>query len=105
MSICHSVKVKKVGEVSEYQSSSPDEVALITSLDEDFDLKLVSNKNDLITFKSFFSIEGLNKQYRILYTLQFSSETARMGQIVVDMETQEVMFVLKGSDQAVIPLL
>ena len=73
-------------------------MALITSLDSDFDLKLVSNKNELITFKSFFQIEGLNKQYKVLYTLPFTSETARMGQLVMDVETEEVIFVVKGSD-------
>jgi magnesium-transporting ATPase (P-type) len=64
MSVCHTVKpIKQKGMMNEslkYYSSSPDEVALIESLDNDFDLQLIDNKNNLISLKSSYAI-GLHK--------------------------------------------
>ena len=108
MSVCHTVKpIKQKGMMNEslkYYSSSPDEVALIESLDNDFDLQLIDNKNNLISLKSSYAI-GLHKQYKIIYSFPFSSEAARMGSLVIDTDVNEAFFVVKGSDASISPLL
>jgi magnesium-transporting ATPase (P-type) len=48
---------------------------------------------------------GLNKKYKVIYTFPFTSETARMGSLIIDTDVNEAFFVLKGSDTAVSPLL
>ena len=108
ISVCHGVKPVKVdtqnGEIIDFQGSSPDEVALIQSLSSSFDRTLEENKNNRMHIKSQFKY-GLNKKYQTLYTFPFSSETARMGSLILDLDTNEVTFIIKGSDSAILPFL
>ena len=77
-----------------YQASSPDEVALV-QWTERVGLALVYR--DLTSMK-LRDPNGNLLCYEILQIFPFSSETKRMGIIVRDVTTHEIMFILKGAD-------
>lgn len=77
-----------------YQASSPDEVALV-QWTEKVGLTLVHR--DLTTMKLRNPI-GNFMSFDILQIFPFSSETKRMGIIVRDTNTKEIVFLLKGAD-------
>jgi len=77
-----------------YQASSPDEVALVTWT-ESVGLTLV--KRDLNTMQ-LRAPNGTNLVYTILHIFPFTSESKRMGIILKDMQTGEIIFYLKGAD-------
>ncbi|XP_077542418.1 putative phospholipid-transporting ATPase IIA isoform X3 [Haemaphysalis longicornis] len=77
-----------------YQASSPDEVALVTWT-EDVGLELVYR--DLSTMK-LRTPNGSILHYTILQTFPFTSERKRMGIVVKDEGTGEILFFMKGAD-------
>lgn len=77
-----------------YQASSPDEVALV-QWTERIGLTLVHR--DLTTIK-LQTPNGSLMNYEILQVFPFSSETKRMGIIVRDSQTRDILFFLKGAD-------
>ncbi|KAK3086037.1 hypothetical protein FSP39_012460 [Pinctada imbricata] len=77
-----------------YQASSPDEVALV-SWTEDVGLTLV--KRDLTHMQLRTPTRNL-VGYHILQVFPFTSETKRMGIIVKDESTGEIIFYMKGAD-------
>lgn len=84
-----------------YQASSPDEIALVTWT-ENVGLTLI--KRDLNTIllrgpdESFF-------EYEILQVFPFTSETKRMGIIIRDKQTNDIVFYLKGADTVMQPIV
>ena len=77
-----------------YQASSPDEVALV-QWTEKVGLALVHR--DLTSMK-LQAPNGKTMRYDILQIFPFSSETKRMGIIVRDVKTRDIVFLLKGAD-------
>lgn len=77
-----------------YQASSPDEVALV-QWTEKVGLALVHR--DLTSMK-LRNPNATIMTFDILQIFPFSSETKRMGIIVRDVSTGEIMFLLKGAD-------
>lgn len=77
-----------------YQASSPDEVALVTWT-ESVGLTLV--KRDLNSMQ-LRAPNGTILEYTILHIFPFTSETKRMGIILKDQQSGEVIFYLKGAD-------
>ncbi|KAH0552697.1 probable phospholipid-transporting ATPase IIB isoform X1 [Cotesia glomerata] len=77
-----------------YQASSPDEVALVRWT-EDIGLTLFSRDRTSMQLKA---INGQILSFTILQVFPFTSETKRMGIIVKDLSTSEIMFYLKGAD-------
>jgi phospholipid-translocating ATPase len=77
-----------------YQASSPDEVALV-QWTEKVGLALVHR--DLTSMK-LQAPNGKTMRYDILQIFPFSSETKRMGIIVRDVKTRDIMFLMKGAD-------
>lgn len=77
-----------------YQASSPDEVALV-QWTERVGLALVHRD---LNYMKLRNPAGLIMNYEILQIFPFSSETKRMGIIVRDMTTKEIIFLLKGAD-------
>ncbi|XP_074605691.1 putative phospholipid-transporting ATPase IIA isoform X2 [Brevipalpus obovatus] len=84
-----------------YQASSPDEVALV-QWTEKVGLALV--QRDLTSMKLRNPL-GITMNYEILQIFPFSSETKRMGIIVRDMMTKEIIFFLKGADVVMSPII
>jgi phospholipid-translocating ATPase len=78
-----------------YQASSPDEVALV-AWTEQVGLTLVHRDLQSMTLQ-LNSTQHLF-HYQILQTFPFTSETKRMGIIIRDEQTNEIIFYLKGAD-------
>ncbi|CAF1330163.1 unnamed protein product [Adineta steineri] len=78
-----------------YQASSPDEIALV-EWTEHAGLALVHR--DLQTLTLELNSPRQLFHYKILQMFPFTSETKRMGIIVHDEQTDEIIFYLKGAD-------
>merc|ERR1712223_1693412 len=77
-----------------YQASSPDEVALVIWA-EQMGLTLIERTLTSMKLKTpLGEIVG----YTILQIFPFTSETKRMGIIVRDEKTDEIIFYMKGAD-------
>eukprot|EP00158_Paraphelidium_tribonemae_P008292 Partr_v1_DN28543_c0_g2_i7_m72678 putative ATPase class II type len=83
----------------QYQASSPDEVAIV-KWTELVGLILVSR--DMTSMKlKFLNTDSSNSMlldYDILHVFPFTSETKRMGIIVRERHTNELVFYMKGAD-------
>ncbi|XP_046386255.1 probable phospholipid-transporting ATPase IIB isoform X3 [Ischnura elegans] len=77
-----------------YQASSPDEVALV-KWTEEVGLALV--RRDLVSMH-LRTPTGAVLSYTILQIFPFTSETKRMGVIVKEEQSGEIVFYLKGAD-------
>jgi phospholipid-translocating ATPase len=77
-----------------YQASSPDEIALVTWT-ESVGLTLVKRDLNRIVLRT---AHNKNLVYTILQIFPFTSETKRMGIIIKDKQTNEIVFYLKGAD-------
>jgi phospholipid-translocating ATPase len=84
-----------------YQASSPDEVALV-QWTERVGVALVDRDISQIKLRN---PHGQIMKYDILQMFPFSSETRRMGIIVRDTQTNEILFLLKGADVIVSQLI
>lgn len=84
-----------------YQASSPDEVALV-QWTERVGVALVDRDISQIKLRN---PHGQIMKYDILQIFPFSSETKRMGIIVRDTQTNEILFLLKGADVVVSQLI
>jgi phospholipid-translocating ATPase len=81
-------------ETCTYQASSPDEVALV-KWTEEVGLALV--RRDL-TSMQLRTPAGVTHSYTIMQVFPFTSETKRMGIILKEEHTGEIVFYLKGAD-------
>ncbi|XP_011702092.1 PREDICTED: probable phospholipid-transporting ATPase IIB isoform X1 [Wasmannia auropunctata] len=77
-----------------YQASSPDEVALV-KWTEEMGLALVKRDLNSMQLKT---LNGQILNYTILQIFPFTSETKRMGIIVREESSSEIIFYLKGAD-------
>ncbi|GAB1863273.1 Phospholipid-transporting ATPase [Camponotus japonicus] len=77
-----------------YQASSPDEVALVKWTEE---IGLALIKRDLNSMQ-LKTLNGHILNYTILQIFPFTSETKRMGIIVKEESSSEIVFYLKGAD-------
>ncbi|XP_018567558.1 probable phospholipid-transporting ATPase IIB isoform X1 [Anoplophora glabripennis] len=77
-----------------YQASSPDEVALVQWTQ---DVGLTLSRRDLSSMQ-LRGPDGRLLNYAILQIFPFTSETKRMGIIIKDLHTGEILFYLKGAD-------
>ncbi len=78
-----------------YQASSPDEIALV-EWTEQVGLALVHHDLQSLTLQLNSPHELFH--YKILQMFPFTSETKRMGIIVLDEQTNEIILYLKGAD-------
>lgn len=94
LALCHNVTpVLEDDGTLTYQASSPDEVAIV---------KWCENVGMVLLYRDRESIkvqlEGQILVYDILHLFPFTSETKRMGIIVKDTQSGEIMFLEKGAD-------
>lgn len=82
------------GEPISYQASSPDEVALV-HWSEQVGLALIERT---LTSMKLKTPNGQIVSYTILQIFPFTSESKRMGIIVKDDKTNEILFYMKGAD-------
>jgi len=95
LALCHNVTpVVEDDGTSTYQAASPDEVALVRFA-EQAGLKLSSRTaNSMSLLNPLGDVEA----YDILNIFPFTSETKRMGIIVRNLQTREIIFYLKGAE-------
>ncbi len=81
----------------EYQASSPDEVALVNFCEE-LNMKLIFRTDKLIKISN---ANDCIESYEILANFPFSSETKRMGIIVKNLKSDQIIFYLKGAENVI----
>ncbi|KAG0437024.1 putative phospholipid-transporting ATPase IIB [Dictyocoela muelleri] len=101
LSLCHNASPIYNEGVRVYQSSSPDEVAIL-NWTETVGLTLYKRDLNCIVNKD---VMGNEHKYTILYTFPFTSENKRMGIIVKKDSTGDIFFFLKGADSVMMPLV
>lgn len=94
MALCNNVTPIYTDGKKNFQASSPDEVALVNKA-EDFGVKLKSRTQNKIIITNCMDVD---EEYKILANFPFSSERKRMGIIVQNTVTNEIVFYLKGAD-------
>ena len=80
--------------VKEFQASSPDEIALVKFAES---LGMILEEREEL-FVKIRDTNGHAHEYQILENFPFSSETKRMGIVVRNKETGQIMFYLKGAE-------
>lgn len=95
MAICHNVTpVTEEDGSKSYQASSPDEIALV-KFTENINLTLIFRTSEEIHLKT---PSGDIEKYDVLHIFPFTSESKRMGIIVQNCETRQIIFYLKGAE-------
>jgi len=94
LGICHNVTPVYENDIKEYQASSPDEVALVKFADS-LGIKLDSRTQNTMTI---INAADKKEEYEILANFPFSSETKRMGILVKHIESNRLIFYLKGAE-------
>lgn len=77
-----------------YQASSPDEVALV-KIAENMGMMLKSRSQSKITI---VDAAGNEDNFEIIANFPFSSDSKRMGIVTKHLETNRIIFYLKGAD-------
>ncbi|WFD43664.1 P-type phospholipid transporter [Malassezia psittaci] len=95
LALCHNVTpiIDEDGSVT-YQASSPDEVAIV-NWTESVGLKLIARDQRSIQLQT---LDHGSLWFEILEIFPFTSERKRMGIVVRDRSSGEVIFYLKGAD-------
>ena len=92
--LCHNVTPIVDNGVRTFQASSPDEIALV-QIAESLHMKLLNRDQNEISIEN---AAGVTEKYEILANFPFSSETKRMGIILRSLDTNRIVFYLKGAD-------
>ncbi|ODV59583.1 aminophospholipid-translocating P4-type ATPase DNF3, partial [Ascoidea rubescens DSM 1968] len=106
IALCHSCFPKKINNTKdniEYQSSSPDELALVTAA-RDMGFVVFDKVNNLITLQVYPN--GLHKnpvyeRYEILNTIEFNSVRKRMS-VIVKFPDDKICLLCKGADNVIL---
>ncbi|EJS44206.1 dnf3p [Saccharomyces arboricola H-6] len=114
LALCHSCLPKKKYNGSseedsiEYQSSSPDELALITAA-RDLGYIVFNRNAQILTIKTFpdgFEEEATLEDYEILDYIDFNSQRKRMSVLVrMPNEPNQVLLICKGADNVIMERL
>lgn len=114
LALCHVCLPKRVKsdddleDTIEYQSSSPDELALITAARE-LGFVLINKNAQILTIKSYpngFDNEPHLENYEILNYIDFNSKRKRMSVIVkMPNEPNRVLLICKGADNVILERL
>ncbi|KAM3938817.1 phospholipid-transporting ATPase IK-like [Leptodactylus fuscus] len=99
LAICHTVMAERNGDELVYQAASPDEEALVTAA-RNFGYVFVSRTQDSITTNEL----GVEKTYKVLALLDFSSARKRMSILVMDPEGKIKLY-SKGADDVILKRL
>eukprot|EP00923_Selenidium_pygospionis_P008108 GHVN01013740.1.p1 GENE.GHVN01013740.1~~GHVN01013740.1.p1 ORF type:complete len:1361 (-),score=207.02 GHVN01013740.1:83-4165(-) len=100
LAVCHNVTPVKDANTKEvsFQAASPDEVALV-KFASSVGLRLASRDDRQI---QLVGPMGVILTYNVLQVFPFSSETKRMGIIVKDSFSSEIMFYMKGAESVML---
>eukprot|EP01133_Synstelium_polycarpum_P010882 gene10882-12678_t len=105
LALCHSV-IPECEESEDgcstikFSSSSPDEIALVNAA-----LNLGIKFHTRTPHSIGVNVNGEERVYQLLNTLEFTSDRKRMSVIVKDSITKEIILYCKGADSAIIPFI
>lgn len=94
LGLCHNVTPTEEDGVKGYQASSPDEVALVKFAER---INIVLSKRSQTQIQ-IINGDGKEENYEILANFPFSSDTKRMGILLKNVETNRIVFYLKGAE-------
>jgi phospholipid-translocating ATPase len=94
LALCHNVTPIIENGEKQYQASSPDEVALVKIADQ-LNMKLTERSQMRIQIAN---ADNKEEDYEILANFPFSSDTKRMGILVKHLESDRMIFYLKGAE-------
>lgn len=94
LGLCHNVTPTEEDGVKGYQASSPDEVALVKFAER---INIVLSKRSQLEIQ-ITNGDGKEENYEILANFPFSSDTKRMGILLKNLETNRIVFYLKGAE-------
>ncbi|CCK71876.1 aminophospholipid-translocating P4-type ATPase DNF3 KNAG_0I00850 [Huiozyma naganishii CBS 8797] len=114
IALCHACIPKRADgvdtedDVIEYQSSSPDELALITAA-RDMGYVLTNRSGQTLTIKTYpngFDASPVLDEYEILNYIDFNSHRKRMSVLVrVPNENNRILLICKGADNVILERL
>lgn len=103
MALCHTCLPElREGEI-EYQSSSPDELALVQAAQQ-LGYTVVQRSSQQITLRVFNSGSETTRVYEILDVIEFSSKRKRMS-VVLRCPDGRIWLISKGADSVILPRL
>jgi len=101
LALCHNVNVTLEDGTAIYQASSPDEVALVNYAK----LTGLVLEDRTLTSIVLRRPTGEVVDYEILNVFPFNSDTKRMGIILREHETGRILFLMKGADATMTPIV
>lgn len=102
LALCHNVTpVKNDDGTTTYQASSPDEVAIVKWTES---VGLTLDHRDRTSIKIRVP-NGSIIEFQVLEIFPFTSESKRMGIVVKDVQTGELLFLEKGADVVMAPIV
>ncbi|CCD26492.1 aminophospholipid-translocating P4-type ATPase DNF3 NDAI_0H03190 [Naumovozyma dairenensis CBS 421] len=116
LALCHSCLPKKSDDISienekisiEYQSSSPDELALVTAA-RDLGYVVLNRNANILTIRAYpngFANAPQLEDYEILNYIDFNSDRKRMSVLVrMASEPNKVLLICKGADNVILERL
>ncbi|KAM7198782.1 hypothetical protein V8F33_004796 [Rhypophila sp. PSN 637] len=104
MALCHSCLPETIEGKLEYQSASPDELALVRAAQE-LGFIVIQRSSQTVTLR-ISNGEGSESErvYEILDVIEFSSKRKRMS-IVVRCPDERIWLITKGADSVILPRL
>jgi phospholipid-translocating ATPase len=94
LGLCHNVTPVEEDGVTVFQAASPDEVALV-KFSNSLSLRLTQRSQLRM---QLMNAAGKEEDYAILANFPFSSETKRMGILIKHLESNRLIFYLKGAE-------
>ncbi|CCE62610.1 hypothetical protein TPHA_0C04600 [Tetrapisispora phaffii CBS 4417] len=118
LALCHSCLPKKINkddifdhdevDAIEYQSSSPDELALITAARE-LGYVVINKNSSILTIKMYpngFENDPILEEFEILNYIDFDSQRKRMSVLVrMPSDNDRVLLICKGADNVILERL
>ena len=80
--------------IRDFQASSPDEVALVKFADS-LGMKLFDRDQQKIVIQN---TAGVMEEYQVLANFPFTSESKRMGIVLKHLQSERIIFYLKGAE-------
>ena len=100
LALCHTVVIDK--KKGTYNSSSPDEIALLEGVKAQGYVFKGVRENGLTVIEC---PDGSERRFKTLNVLEFNSTRKRMSIVVKDQQKQEIVLLTKGADSIMMPLL
>ncbi|KAJ5069682.1 putative phospholipid-transporting atpase [Anaeramoeba ignava] len=101
LALCNTVvPIKAKEDQIEYQSSSPDEEALVIAAQK-LGFVLQARTGDIVEF----AYNDIVERYEVVKVLAFTSERKKMSVLLRNEDTKELILLIKGADDVMIPIM